>query len=109
MPTYSFLTNDFAHPHHRKAIAVLILSVIVFGLLIVFYLYSTDSEIQRSAPPESRDRATTQSALITQLNASAPASMSNEDKKKVLLRMSKSSAGLTNSQKTDIINQLQTP
>lgn len=109
MPKYDFLSNDFSHPHHRRSVAVLILSVVVFGLLIVAYLYSTDTEVQKNVSSVSEDRATAQSEVVSQLNASAPVLVSNGDKKKIIQRMSRPSSGLTDAQKTDIINQLQTP
>jgi glycerol-3-phosphate dehydrogenase (NAD(P)+) len=47
--------------------------------------------------------------VVSELSASAPVSVSDADKKKIVQRMSRPSSGLSNAQKSDIISQLQVP
>lgn len=50
-PPQDFLSNDFSHPHHRKAIAALIVAVLVFGIAIVVYIFRPAPEVVPVAPP----------------------------------------------------------
>lgn len=111
MATQKFLSDDFSHPHHRRTVTVLILAVLVFGLLIVGYLYSTDNTRQEGNMPlgGSSDRTTLQSQTVSQLSQGAPTSVSDADKRKVIQRMTRPSSGLSNAQKLEIISQLQAP
>lgn len=104
-----FLSNDFSHPHHRRGVTIMILAVIIFGLLIIAYLYRVEIGQQGGVPMGSDIRTGPQPQVVSELSASAPVSVSDADKKKIVQRMSRPSSGLSNAQKSDIISQLQVP
>ncbi|OHA17341.1 MAG: hypothetical protein A3C79_03420 [Candidatus Taylorbacteria bacterium RIFCSPHIGHO2_02_FULL_45_28] len=54
-----FLSNDFSHPHHRKAITAMIVAVIVFGLLVGAYIYSNSTP-----PPQPTVQRTPQTLAL---------------------------------------------
>ncbi len=47
-----FLSNDIAHPHHRKAIWTGVLAVIIFGAFIWGYVEKTKVEVLQTTPQE---------------------------------------------------------
>ncbi len=66
----NFLSNDFSKPHHRKAIAALIVAVLVFGVLIVAYLLRPAvTPTVQVAPP--LDPIAVRQALLSQPNPPA--------------------------------------
>ena len=47
-----FLTTDISHPHHRKAIATLIVAVVIFGIAIAAYSLRPKAVVPDVSPPD---------------------------------------------------------
>ncbi len=52
-----FLSTDFNHPHHRKAVATLIATVLVLGIGVWMYLLNSEGTTVGISPDTSKDQA----------------------------------------------------
>lgn len=61
-----FLSNDFSHLHHRKAVAALIVAGIVFGVVVLGYLLA--QRYSKQSTPSTFDPLAVRQALLAQSN-----------------------------------------
>jgi hypothetical protein len=92
--------------HHRRAVTTLVVAIVVFGLLILGYIYSGPGDEFANTLPTNQSSAT-QLMVATQLKQSPVVLLSDANKQKIVQSLAKSKATLSTSQKSDIISQLQ--
>ena len=73
---YDFISKDITTPHHQKAIWVLVVSVVIFGLVVVGYFHSAKQTV---VPAPIVDNQLTLQALLAQNNP--PANLSPNELK----------------------------
>ncbi len=62
-----FFSDDFSHARHRKAVAAMIVAVLVFGVLLIVYIIQSEST--SPIPPRAIvDEATIRRSLLSQSN-----------------------------------------
>jgi len=101
--SYDFLSNDLSRPHHRKVIAVLVVTVLVFGGLIWVYLSrSTETSL---TPINEQDQMRAE-VLSTLRNASTPPpSVAEIDQMLSTLKKSEA-APPTDAERADVLERL---